>query len=292
VLADSGEAPAALTMALAQVRRSPRDTSSLLVLSYAYRLNHQPYAALEAASKAHALAPTNASAIEEYVAALSGAGLAQAALQAAQAHPELFPPSRLRALEADRAAELTRMSARPSRQEAMRYAVADEALQAYDSLLQEDATAQRLALAQGSIRELETVQAQARRARIDRLIALHSRARMADVVSEYESLRAEGVAVPAYALGHVADAYLDAREPEKAAELYLQILNAERAASLDPATRLERQSGLFYSFVESERFDDAHEVMANALAEQPALLYLKGTPVPEPNDLNLEASQY
>src|SRR5690606_19281408 len=46
VLADSGEAPAALTMALAQVRRSPRDTSSLLVLSYAYRLNHQPYAAL------------------------------------------------------------------------------------------------------------------------------------------------------------------------------------------------------------------------------------------------------
>src|SRR5690606_4407047 len=179
-----------------------------------------------------------------------------------------------------------------SRQEAMRYAVADEALQAYDSLLQEDATAQRLALAPGSIRELETVQAQARPARIDRLTALHSRARMADVVREYESLRAEGVAVPAYALGHVADAYLDAREPEKAAELYLQILNAERAASLDPATRLERQSGLFYSFVESERFDDAHEVMANALAEQPALPYLRGAPVPEPNALNLEASQH
>src|SRR5690606_28041901 len=52
------------------------------------------------------------------------------------------------------------------------------------------------------------------------------------------------------------------------------------------------QSGRFYSSVESERFDEAHKVISGALQEQPAWLYLKGTPLPEPNDLNLEASQY
>ncbi|MDX3893305.1 poly-beta-1,6 N-acetyl-D-glucosamine export porin PgaA [Pusillimonas sp.] len=285
VLADSGDARAALDMAVGQVRRSPRDASSLLVLSYAHRLNHQPYAALEAASKAYALAPANASVVEEYVDALTAAGLADTALQTARAHPELFPPARLRALEGDRAAELTRLSSRPSRQESTRYAVANEALQAYDALLQEDTGAPQPAQAGNA-------QVQAQRAHVDRLIALHSRARMSDVVREYESLQAEGVVVPQYALGHVADAYLDMRQPEKAAELYLQILNAERTASVDPAVRLSHQSGLFYSFVESERFDDAEKVISDAVREQPVWRHQKGTPLPQPNDLSLEASQY
>lgn len=280
VLADSGDARAALSMASDLVKRAPRSPSSQLVLSYAYRLNNQPYAALEAATKAYSLAPTNVSVVEEYISALTAAGLSEAALRTAREHAELFSAARLRALEGDRAAELTRLSSRPSRQESSRYVLADRALQAYDELSREDASAQADA------------RSQAQRARVDRLLALHSRARMRDVVSEYESLRAEGVVVPPYALGHVADAYLDMREPEKAAELYLQILDAERAPRFDPSARLSHQSGLFYSLIESERFDAAHQVMEDALQEQPTLLYLKGTPLPEPNDLNLEASQY
>lgn len=280
VLADSGEAEAALDMAHGLVERSPNNPSSHLVLSYAYRLNQQPYAALEAASKAYSLAPANRNVVEEYISALAAAGLADAALRVARDHVDMVPARHMLDLEGDRAAELTRLASRPSRQETERYAVADRALQAY-AQLPPDGEAKP-----------EGYAALAQRERIDRLIALHSRARMGEVVSEYEKLRAEGVEVPHYALGHVADAYLDQRQPEKAAELYLQILNAEHAPQADPSVRLSHQSGLFYSLVESERFDDAQEVVSGALEEQPAWRHLKGTPVPQPNDLNLEASQY
>lgn len=276
VLADSGQTDAALALAGKLVERSPRDASGYVALSYVRRLHRQPYAALAAASKAYALAPEKAGVVEEYVDALAAAGLADAALRTARAHPDRVPPSRMRTLEGDRAAELTRLSSRPSRQEADRYAVADKALLAYQEL---DAGRQNFS-------------AQSQRERIDRLIALHSRARMGDVVREYESLRAEGVAVPAYALGHVADAYLSLRQPEKATELYLQVLGAEQAERPDPAAHLSHQSGLFYSLIESERFDPAQRVMSEAVLEQPAWRHQKGTPLPQPNDLNLAATQY
>ena len=289
VLTDSGDAAAALGVATELVKKAPSDPSRLLVLSYARRLNGQPYAALQAATKAYSLAPNNGSVVEEYISALTAAGLSEAALRTAREHAERLPALRLRSLQIDRAAELTRLASQPSRQEAERYQVADRALQAYEDLSTSAVPAQDTDLAPGQA-EART-QAQMQRLRIDRLLALHSRDRMSEVVAEYESLRAENVEIPSYALGHVADAYLDRRQPEKAAQLYLQILNAEQA-QVDPAVRLSRQSGLFYSYVESEQFDAAQEVVSGALQEQPEWRMQKGTPLPQPNNLHLAASQY
>ncbi|WP_397473317.1 poly-beta-1,6 N-acetyl-D-glucosamine export porin PgaA [Pusillimonas sp.] len=289
VLTDSGNAVAALDMASELVEKAPRDPSRLLVLSYARRLNGQPYAALQAASKAYSLAPDNASVVEEYISALTAAGLSEAALRTAREHSSRFPALRLYSLEVDRAAELTRLASHPSRQEANRHDMADRALQAYDDLSTNGVSTPQGGLV--SDRSQVRTQPQMQRLRIDRLLALHSRGRMAEVVEEYESLRAQDVEVPPYALGHVADAYLDGRQPEKAAQLYLQILDTERAQK-DPAVRLSRQSGLFYSYIESEQFDAAQEVMSEALLEQPAWRRQKGTPLPQPNNLNLAASQY
>lgn len=280
VLADSGDTSQALVNAQTMVKLRPRDAHSYLVKSYAYRLNNEPYAALEAATKAYTIAPDSPDVVDEYLHALTMAGLADAALRTAQAHSSQISPERMYSLEADRAAELTRLASRPSRQEKDRFSVADRALDAYQELAASKPPAP------------QDLPGQVPRARIDRLIALHARARTDEVVSEYEALKAQGVVVPSYALGHVASAYLDQRQPEKAADLYLEILNAERAIQVDPAVRLSHQSGLFYSLVESEQFDQAKNVMSVALQEQPAWLRQKGTPLPQPNDLNLAANQH
>ncbi|WZB75262.1 hypothetical protein WJ972_01275 [Achromobacter insuavis] len=93
----------------------------------------------------------------------------------------------------------------PTRAEAERFAIADRALARYDAL----------------IPAWEALGEPARqdvlRARIDRLHALHARVRMADVVREYEALRAQDVAVPRYALNDVASAYLYLRQPKRPA---------------------------------------------------------------------------
>lgn len=289
VLTDSGNAAAALKMATQLVEKAPRDPSRLLVLSYARRRNGQPYAALQAATKAYSLAPDNGSVVEEYISALTAAGLADAALRTAREHSNRMPALRLYSLEVDRAAELTRMASQPARQEADRHVVADRALQAYDDLSRNEVSEQENQLA--ADQAYARTQRQLQRLRVDRLLALHARDRMGEVIDEYESLQAENADVPPYALGHVADAYLAMREPEKAAQLYLKILNAERAQT-DPSVRLSHQSGLFYSYVESEQFDKAQQVISKAEEEQPAWRRQKGTPLPQPNDLNLAASQY
>lgn len=291
VLADSGEADVALQSASGLVKQSPRDPSRLVALSYALRLHNQPYAALEAATRAYSIAPDNRSVVEEYISALSAAGLAEAALRTARNHADFVPKTRLRTLELDRAAELTRLASQEARQETERFDVASRALEAYDSLRVDQSTFAPPPVPGTPSAPHATPESFAQRARVDRLLALHSRARMDDVVQEYETLLAEGVKVPPYALGHVADAYLEQRQPEKAAELYLQILSTEHAHA-NPAVRLSRQSGLFYSYIESEQFDAAQDVMSEALQEQPAWRWQKGTPLPQPNDLNLAASQY
>lgn len=279
VLADAGEAAAAVAQAQGLVQQAPDNVQSLLTLSYAHRRSNQPYAALAAASRAYTLAPEDRQAVLEYIQVLVAARMASAALRTAQAHPTLISEAEVRQLEGDRAAELTRIASMPARQESERFVVADLALDDYGQLL--SAAEPSVANAPDS----------SQRSRIDRLLALYARSRQPEIIAEYESLTAEGVEIPQYALGVVADAYLDQRQPEKSTELYLQILNAEQAEKGEPSVHLSHQSGLFYSLIETEQFDQAQQVMATAIGEQPAWLLKKGTPLPHPNDLSLEANQ-
>ncbi|MDT4814057.1 Poly-beta-1,6-N-acetyl-D-glucosamine export protein [compost metagenome] len=113
---------------------------------------------------------------------------------------------------------------------------------------------------------------------------------MQDVVDSYEALRAEGVAVPVYALGDVASAYLYLRHPEQATALFRQVREAY-PLGLDPETRLKAQTGLYYANAEAEAFDPAGEVVSEARAEQPQWRWVRGQPTRQPNDLWLSAEQ-
>ena len=277
VLADAGEIAQAISLGRTLVARAPGNPDRRLALSYAYARDQQHFAALEQADKAYQLAPGRAYVKRAYVFALQRARLAEAALRVARATPDLITPAQMRRLEGDEAAELVRMAGLPSRSEHERYVVADRALALLDAQIA--AWRQLGPDAQGDVL----------RARIDRIRALYVRARMQDVVHEYEQLLAEHVQVPRYINNDVANAYLYLRQPEVAATLFSNTLADPQAANDDPADRLASHTGLFYALSEDERRTQAQAVIDQAQTDNAPWLYYKGQEQRMPNDLHLEA---
>lgn len=275
-LADAGRTEAAIQRGQQLVAERADNADSHLALSYAYQRAGQPYAALAQTSWAYDLAPRKPYVIRAYVLAQQQAKLPRAALELAQAHPGLLEPAQIRALQADVAAQLTRAASAESRGQASRYALADQALAMYDRLIPQWQAA-------GS-----SAKADVQRARADRLQALHARNRMREVVAEYESMQAEGIAVPGYVLGDVATAYLAVRQPEKAAPLFRKAL--ESPARQEAAPRLAAQMGLFYALTESNQVDAANTELGQAQDKLPTWIYYKGDPRRRPNPVKLDAA--
>ncbi|MBY4895435.1 poly-beta-1,6 N-acetyl-D-glucosamine export porin PgaA [Cupriavidus sp. AU9028] len=276
VLADSGHAAEAVALGKQQVEARPADADARLALVYAYTRAAQPYDALFEADQAHSLAPQRDDVVREYVRALQRAGLPEPALRLAKERPGLFEAPTLLELQLDAVAEQVRLARMPTRREAERFVIADRALANYDRLLPQ-------------LRDMGAGGAPLlRRARIDRLAALHARMRMRELVDSYEALLAEGNEVPAYALANVASAYLYLRQPERAEALYRQVLDAQPAGG-DNEERLETQTGLYYAFAEAEAFDPAGDTVRQARDEQRPWLWTRGQPMRQRSDLWLQA---
>ena len=105
------------------------------------------------------------------------------------------------------------------------------------------------ALARGFL-DGAAVDAEGARLLADRLSALAARDRPAEVVRLYEAMRTRAVAVPDWALGEVAGAYLALRRPREAEALY-------RAALKASPDDFDANLGLFYALVETEQLDAA-----------------------------------
>lgn len=276
-LADAGRTSAAIQLGLQGIARQPASADARLALGYAYQRAGQPYAALEQASRAHDLAPRTPYVMRAYVQALQQAQLPQAALRVARERPDLIAPAEERALQADTAAQLTRAASAPSRGEAARFALADQALALYDRLIPE-----WQALGPSATADVQRIQA-------DSLQALHARRRMGELVARYESMQAEGAPIPVYVLGDVADAYLSLHQPEKAAPLFRQSL-ASSAEVSDTSARLSDRTGLFYALTESGRAAAANTELDPVVGRLPVWTYDKGNPERRPNAEKLDAS--
>ncbi|AEC19772.1 outer membrane protein PgaA [Pusillimonas sp. T7-7] len=278
-LADAGRREIALMQGQALVEAHPANADARLALSYALRNAPSPYPVLQETSKARNLAPEKAYVLREYLGSLEQAGLAHAALETAQQHPGLVNASRMRKLQADYAAELSRLAAAPARQEDERHDIADRAIAEYDRLIP---AWQALG---------DEAKADVQRLQIDRLQALAVRGRSLDVVSSYEALLVQGVQIPPYALRHVAASYLALKQPEKARDLYKQVLTAELSQRGNSAEHLSNQIGLYYALIENEEFDEAGRLLDAAQAEQPTWRHIKGVPRKVPNDLHMYSEQ-
>ncbi|WP_460132385.1 poly-beta-1,6 N-acetyl-D-glucosamine export porin PgaA [Pseudomonas sp. S1_E04] len=273
--ADGGKASEAVQRTRALVAARPDDPNRRMALGYALTRAGLNYDALFEFDQAFIRAGDKPEVAREYLIALQKARLPQAALRLSAQRPDLLDPVTQRRLEGDLAAERVRMAEFATRTEQERYVIADRALRDYDTLLARwtpDASAHDDVV----------------RWRIDRLGALKARARTAEVIREYETLKSEGVPLPTYAVRWVAAAYLDQRQPEKAEPLYRQALSA---ADAEPDDRVEDTTALFYALQESNKGEDAREVANNLANSQKPRVELKGLPIGNPNDSWMDAQQ-
>ena len=105
--------------------------------------------------------------------------------------------------------------------------------------------------------------------RFDRLLGLRERERMAEVVSQFEALSKEGVAIPPYVRIAAGDAYLALHQPERARDLLLPAL-----AEADPRTELlDGQLALTYAFLEAGQPQPALDLIDKLLLNTPPLMY-------------------
>jgi len=283
-LADRGLGQEAERIGLDFLARSTNNADLHMALAYLYMRQERPFDVLYHTDQAMNIAPQANWIEDEYIRALSRAGLAEQALERARKTGR-FRGGELRGMEANVAALKTRLAAMPTRSEGERFVIADRALALYEQMM---ADWQR----QGEAAKADLI-----RIRIDRLAALHARMRMADLVREYEILKAEGVQIPTWALSNVASAYLYMRQPEKARDIYYAVLAdieantpPEEREHLGPANaRLANDIALLYALVEAEQFDELEEVLARIKAYKPAFLYFKGNPMPSPNEHSIGA---
>jgi biofilm PGA synthesis protein PgaA len=278
-LTDAGRASEAVKAGEALVQDRPDNVEARMALAYAYRATNSHHAALEASDQAHAKAPNNRYALQQYIVSLKDARLSRAALEVANRHRDQITAEQMRDLEADWAAELTRLASAPAHDRTHQYVIADRAIANYDRLLSDWKM-------QGSATQQEMERLQA-----DRLQALHARMRMREVVQEYEGMLARGVAPPRYVLTDVADAYLHLQQPEAAANLYWQLVKDDQSQHDVPIDRLNAQAGLHYALLESEQFDQAAEIIEQARGEHARWRYVKGSKERLPNDLYLYVEQ-
>ena len=273
--ADGGQASEAVQRTRALVAAKPDDPNRRMALGYALARAGLNYDALFEFDQAFIRAGDKPDVAREYIVALQKARLPEPALRLSAKRPGLLDAVTQRRLEGDLAAERVRMAEFATRTEQERYVIADRALQDYDQLLGRwtpDPSAHDDVLIW----------------RIDRLGALKARARMADVIREYETLKGAGVQLPTYAVRWVAAAYLDQREPEKAEPLYRQALSA---ADADPADHVEDSTALFYALLESDKVMEARDVANNLANQEKPRVELKGLPIGDPNDSWMDAQQ-
>ncbi|HZW12498.1 MAG TPA: poly-beta-1,6 N-acetyl-D-glucosamine export porin PgaA [Noviherbaspirillum sp.] len=116
----------------------------------------------------------------------------------------------------------------------------------------------------------------------DRVVALSNRVRTREAIELYESLLEQKVAIPPYVRAAAADAYLEQRQPERARDLYLSVLNDAESAKLPDA--FDWQIALLYAYGEAEQHREAEELADRLLAGMPAYMNKGVAAVEAPND--------
>ena len=251
-----GEARALLQSPAA--RRAPQ-IERLLALAYAEERAGERFAALRAYADATRIAPRNNEARAGTARVLRGLGGPHGAAVIADAPPPLVEGSDRLPLGAEMAAADVRFgnTVRPPEPE-RRFEGTDAALARLEALLAQDPPS-----------------ALRRQIRLDRVVALRDRVRMAEALAEADALAAD-VPLPPYVREARADALLYLRRPREALAEYQAVLQA------DPGS-LTARSGVFYAAVEAEDFRTAFNAVDGALADQPGWRRFLDDPSRYPN---------
>lgn len=247
---DEKNAGEALGLAVKDIKAHGDRVDVLLAASYAAQADNQGIESLRYCFRAVNKDPHNRSAQHDLINAIDFIGAPQEALERANANPGILSPDEYRHLQGDVAAAEVRWGSLEPASEKERFATADKAIATLDTLIA------------GWTKEGNTTQPNVLRARFDRLIALHDRVRMKDVVSEYEDMTSHNIKVPTYALNAVGDAYLYLHQPEKARDVYLMVLK-------DDPNNFDANMQLFYAYAETDDFHSAYKQIDALQKNQP-----------------------
>ena len=220
------------------VAEHPGDTTVLAALAAAQSGAERHLDAINSYERILALKPDDQNAKRARIFAASRLGATQRAYELALAEPTSVSDAERQSLALDQAALLLRWDTLPQAPGTPRYKETDEAIELLERTLNE---------IQGTD---EASLALRRRARRDLVLAYHQRHRSTDAIATYETLKNESQPIPAYATLAAADAYLTARQPEKARELYQEVL------TLDP-NNLSAKMGVFYAYMDASEYDAA-----------------------------------
>ena len=247
-LADEGYVEKALALANEDIRRHGERLNVLLAAGDAADQYNQ-YDAMKYYQAAMKIAPNNRYAVEGVVRNADRMGQPELAIKTAREHPNVISADSLRRIQNDEAGMMVRYGMVDQGNGEDHNAATDRAIARLDSLISEwqNEPAAKQNLLQ---------------ARYDRVIAYHNRNRMQDAVQEYNSLKSAGAPVPVYVMGAAGDAYLDMRQPEKAKELYLKVLDTE-------PNNLGIRRQLFYAYVDCDDFTNAYKTIDSVVAAQP-----------------------
>ena len=278
VYVDAGRFDDARRVLTASYGTDPSDVEALLAWAYLSAQSQDLPAALRYYAEVLKQRPENREALAARVMILEALG---APFRAAELGRE--PADLLNRAERDRLAET---------QSAMllrwgKLAVADPARRF-------DATDRGIAALEQRITELEArTEAPTerdvilQRVRFDLVVAYRDRVRMQDAVAVYERLRRDGVTVPAFSRLSAASAYLHLEDPETARELYQSVVDENPQ---DAETRFEAYLGLFFAWVELERYDRAYAVIDQLERDNPPFRRFRDTGANVANDLGATAA--
>lgn len=248
-LVDEGQHAAASQLSKTLEQNFPDNLEVLFAAAYEAAGRKDHVSALRYYQRILQLQPNSHRAQRLEILTLADIGDPFRAEELATQRPGLLSSAEQHRLKADQAALTTRWGSHGSDLPQQRFVETDRALSMLDTNL-------KTALA-----EQPAAEAFALRTRIDRLVALRDRVMMSQAAAEYHSLQIDQALLPAYALQAAADALLYLEQPQKAAELYRQVLEVEPA-------NFEAARGLFFAYVEEEDFDRALELAETLRADK------------------------
>jgi len=254
----------------------PRDARVLAAYAEVATARRDYFGALGAYQEMLAQSPADRTALQGKARTLARMGAPQLALEIERTHPGVLSPAEVAGLSADRTAHQVRWGRTRADQGygPERFAELDRAL------AESDAAAAR-ALAPAT-----PLTAAERQLALDRISALRARYRMSEAVALYEAMAARPEPVPFYVKSDAAAAYLYLHQPERARDLYREVVAA------DPANT-NAGMGLFYALAESEEHAAALAQIEKLAAATPRTInaYSAATTEPNPQYISVQTAR-
>ena len=246
VLLESGQIEEPMAMLFALVERNPKHVGTLEVLAFSHQQNKEYFKALSLYQKILKLKPQHSGAKRGLVRIATRIGAPHVAMALIEKTPGLVSDNELSRIRQDRAAIEIRWGHLYKPVQESRFEDTDAALKELKALLD------RL----NEKGEMNSVQAHG--IKTDMLVGLFDRRRTKECVALFETLKEEKAVIADYGLMAAARAYQSEQKPEKARDIYLQILN-------NNPDDFEAKLGLFYAYIEIPDHKQAL-TLANELA--------------------------